>query len=147
MLDEGVGPRVAQELLEHHELPGEVTVLDRGCMGMALLADLKGAERVRVVDAVDNTGLAPGTVVSYKPEDMASYEAFHGAHDTRLMDVLEAAELLAYRPIVDCLGVQIQDMAPKDFIIGLTPPVEAAVPVLVQSCLDYIAAYCAIRQE
>jgi hydrogenase maturation protease len=141
MLDEGVGPRVAQELVEHHTLPEQVTVLDRGCMGMSLLSDFKQAEHVLVVDAVDNTGLAPGTVVTFKPEDVAPYQAFHGAHDIRLIDVLQAAELLGYTPKVDCLGVQIQSMAPEDFVIGLTPPVEAAVPVLVQSCLDYIEAH------
>ncbi|MDR1359246.1 MAG: hydrogenase maturation protease [Coriobacteriales bacterium] len=137
MLDEGVGPRVAAELLEHPALPSEVEVLDRGCLGMALLADLKGADRVLVVDAVDNTGLPPGTVVTYAPEDIAPYQAFHGAHDTRLIDVLQALELLGHQPQVDCLGVQIQSLAPEDYTIGLTPPVEAAVPVLVQSCLAW----------
>lgn len=141
MLDEGVGPRVAEELATHHTLPDNVDVLDRGTMGMALLADLKEAERVLVVDAVDNTGLAPGTVITYVPADIAPYQAFHGAHDTRLIDVLQAAELLGYSPKVDCLGVQIQTLAAEDFTIGLTLPVEAAVPKLVQSCLDYIKAY------
>ena len=141
MLDEGVGPRVAEELASNHELPEGVTVLDRGCMGMSLLADLKQAHKVLVVDAVDNTGLAPGTIVTFKPEDIAPYQTFHGAHDTRLVDVLQALDLLGYTPEVDCLGVQIQSMAPEDFIIGLTPPVEEALPQLVQSCLDYIEAY------
>ncbi len=139
MLDEGVGPRVAQEL-EKQVLPEGVTVLDRGCMGMALLADLERAEKVLVVDAVDKTGLPPGTVVTFKPEDIAPYQAPHGAHDTRLVDVLQALELLGHQPEVDCLGVQIANMYPEGFSIGLTPPVEAAVPLLVQSCLDYIEA-------
>jgi hydrogenase maturation protease len=140
MLDEGVGPRVARELNEHHDLPEAVTVLDRGCMGMSLLADLKVADKVLVVDAVDNTGYSPGTVVTFKPEDIASYQAFHGAHDTRLVDVLQALDLIGYHPEVDCLGVQIENMTPAEYCIGLTAPVEAAVPILVQSCLDYIAA-------
>lgn len=141
MLDEGVGPRVAKELMENHELPGGVTVLDRGCMGMALLSDFKSAERVLVVDAVDNTGLEPGTVVTFSPEDIAPYQAFHGAHDTRLVDVLQALELLGHTPQVDCLGVQIYSVAPENYVIGLSPPVEEAVPKLVQSCLDFIEAY------
>ena len=140
MLDEGVGPRVARELNEQHELPEGVEVLDRGCMGMALLTDFKRADKVLVVDAVDNTGLAPGTVVTFKPEDIAPYQAFHGAHDTRLIDVLQALELLGHAPEVDCLGVQIENMTPADYTIGLTPSVEAALPVLVRSCLDYIEA-------
>jgi len=81
-------------------------------------------------------------MVTFKPEDIAPYQAFHGAHDTRLVDVLHALELLGYQPDVDCLGVQVENMSPADFCIGLTPSVEAALPVLVQSCLDYIAAKC-----
>ena len=142
MLDEGVGPRVARELAENHEMPKGVTVLDRGCMGMSLLADLKDVDKVLVVDAVDSTGLEPGTVVTFKPEDIASYQTFHGAHDTRLTDVLQALALLGYTPEVDCLGVQVENMLPENYCVGLTPPVEAAVPVLVQSCLDYIEAVC-----
>jgi len=140
MLDEGVGPRVAAELLRRSSLPEGVSVLDRGSMGMALLSDLKGARKVLVVDAVDNTGLAPGTIVAFKPEDIASYEAFHGAHDTRLVDVLQAAEVLGYQLEVECLGVQIQSVAAEDYLIGLSPPVEAALPELVQHCLEYIDA-------
>lgn len=136
-----MGPRVASELIERYTLPEEVVVSDRGSMGMALLADLKTADKVLVVDAVDNTGLAPGTVVTFKPEDIAPYQAFHGAHDTRLIDVLQALELMGFKPEVDCLGVQIQSMAPEDFTVGLTAPVKEAVPVLVQSCLDYIAVH------
>ena len=140
MLDEGVGPRVARELLQAGNLPENVTVLDRGVMGMSLLSDFKDADSILIVDAVDNTGLEPGTVVTFKPEDIAHYQSFNGAHDTRLADVLQAAALLGYSPEVDCLGVQIQSMAAENFEIGLTPPVEAALPMLVQSCLDYIAA-------
>ncbi|MDR2036198.1 MAG: hydrogenase maturation protease [Coriobacteriales bacterium] len=140
MLDEGVGPRIARELNENHELPAGVSVIDRGCMGMALLSDLKTASKVLVVDAVDKTGYAPGTVVTFKPADIAAYQAFHGAHDTRLVDVLQALELLGYTPEVDCLGVQVENMHPENYCIGLTPPVEAAVPIMVQSCRNYLAA-------
>ena len=138
MLDEGVGPRIAQELNEHHEFPPNVQVLDRGCMGMSLIADFKSADKVLVVDAVDNTGYEPGTIVTFRPEDIAPYQAFHGAHDTKLIDVLQALALLGYEPEVDCLGVQVENMHPENLCIGLTPSVEAAVPTMVQSCLDYI---------
>lgn len=140
LMDEGVGPRVAQELLSRPDLPESVVVLDRGSMGMALISDFKTADIILVVDAVDQTGLAPGTVVRFKPEDIAASESFHGAHDTRLGDVLEALRLLGYSPQVDCLGVQIENMTPPEYCLELTPAVEAAVPVLVQSVLEYIEA-------
>jgi hydrogenase maturation protease len=135
MLDEGFGPRIAAELLARYDFPGEVEVLDRGVMGMALLSDIRGVDRLLIIDAVDNTGTEAGTILSFKPEDMASVETFHGAHDLRLTDVLQAAALLGEVPTTDCLGVQIADMNPPDYQIGLTPAVEAAVEdMLAQVC-------------
>jgi hydrogenase maturation protease len=139
MLDEGVGPRVAAELLANYQFPGNVEVLDRGTMGMALLADLKCFDVILLVDAVDNTGKPPGTVVTYLPEEIAPYEAFHGAHDTRFIDVLEAASLLGYTPEGHCLGVQVENMSPAEYTIALTPSVEAAVPFLVECVLAFLA--------
>jgi hydrogenase maturation protease len=139
MLDEGVGPRVAAELLTNYRFPGSVEVLDRGTMGMALLSDLKRFDVILLVDAVDGTGKPPGTVVTFLPDDIAPYEAFHGAHDIRFVDVLEAAALLGYTPEGHCLGVQVEDMHPAEYTIGLTPSVEAAVPFLVECVLGFLA--------
>jgi len=141
LMDEGFGPRIAQELTATYTFPNNVEVLDRGTMGMALLADLKRFDVILLVDAVDNTGTPPGTVLTYLPEDMADYEAFHGAHDTRFIDVLQAAELLGCTPEAHCLGVQVLNMAPPDFTIGLTPPVEEAVPFVIQCILGFIERY------
>lgn len=139
MLDEGVGPRVAQELLATYRFPQNVEVLERGTMGMALLSDLKRFDVILLIDAVDDTGEDPGTVVTFLPEDIASYEAFHGAHDTRFIDVLEAAALLGYTPEAHCLGVQIENMSPAEYTIGLTPDVEAALPFLIECILGFLA--------
>jgi len=138
LLDEGVGPRVAEELLKQYSFPENVEVLDRGTMGMALLSDIKNFDVILVIDAVDNTGKPPGTVVSFVPEDIAPCEAFHGAHDARLVDVLEAASLLGYRPEVHCLGIQVQNMNPSDYTIGLTPLVEASLPFLVECVKGFL---------
>jgi len=138
MQDEGVGPRVAQELIRNYQFPKNVEVLDRGTMGMSLLSDLKSFDVVLLVDAVDKTGTPPGTVVTFLPEDIAPFEAFHGAHDTRFCDVLEAASLLGYNLDGHCLGVQVQEMSPSDYVIGLTPPVEAALPYLISCVLGFL---------
>jgi hydrogenase maturation protease len=141
MLDEGVGPRVAAELLTNYRFPKTVEVLDRGTMGMALLSDLKRFDAILLVDAVDGTGEPPGTVVTFSPDDIASYEAFHGAHDTRFIDVLEAAALLGYTPEAHCLGVQVGDMSPSEYTIGLTPEVEAAIPFLIECILAFLTQH------
>jgi len=138
MLDEGLGPCVAAELLKRYEFPENVAVLDRGTMGMQLLSEFSSCDVVLVVDAVDNTGNPPGTVVRFAPEDLARYDTFHGAHDTRFIDVLDAAELLGYRPEGHCLGVQVENMSPAELTIGLTPAVAAAVPLVLYSVLDFL---------
>ncbi|MDR3307297.1 MAG: hydrogenase maturation protease [Coriobacteriales bacterium] len=140
MLDEGVGPRVAQELLQNFIFPNEIAILDRGTMGMGLLAEFKHYDTILVVDAVDNTGEPPGTVVAFAPEDIAPYATFHSAHDTRFIDVLEAAALLGYTPHGHCMGVQVENMAPAHYTIGLTPQVDAALPLMVYHILTFLAA-------
>ncbi|MCL1846341.1 MAG: hydrogenase maturation protease [Coriobacteriia bacterium] len=147
MLDEGVGSRVAQEFIKRYELPGNVEILDRGVMGMALLSDLKRFDVILLVDAVDNTGTAPGTVVTYLPEDIAPYEAFHGAHDTRFIDVLEAAVLLGYQPEAHCLGVQVQNGCPAEYTVGLTPPVEEALPFILECIKGFLEGFDLIVTE
>jgi hydrogenase maturation protease len=138
MLDEGVGPRIAEELQARYEFPENVKVLDRGTMGMALLSDIRASDVILVVDAVDKTGLPPGTVVRYAPEDIAPYEAFHGAHDIRFIDVLQAAALLGHEPDAACIGVQILNMTPADYQIGLTEPVENSLPLLLFTVLKFL---------
>ncbi len=138
MLDEGVGPRVAEELLTHFLLPANVDVLDCGTMGMSLLSIMRQYDVILVIDAVDNTGHPPGTVLTFSPEDIASYAQPHSAHDTRFIDVLEAADFIGYRPKGYCLGVQILNMNPEQMTIGLTPPVEQALPLMVYSVLRFL---------
>ncbi|MDR3136676.1 MAG: hydrogenase maturation protease [Coriobacteriales bacterium] len=144
MLDDGLGPRLAQELRRNYEFDANTCVLDRATMGMALLSDLKAFDVVLLVDAVDNTGLEPGTVVSFSPAEVAPYAAFHGAHDTRFADVLAAAQLLGYPIDGHCLGVQIANGHPEQCAIGLTPAVEAALPALQQAVLSFLIARGAV---
>ena len=139
MLDEGVGPHVAARLHERFVFPSHVNVRDCAAMGMQLLSEFSSHEVILVVDAVDNSGHPPGTVVRFAPDELARYDTFHGAHDTRFVDVLEAAELLGHRPEGYCLGVQIENMSPAEFTIGLTPAVEAAVPQLMYHVLTFLS--------
>ncbi|MDR0458844.1 MAG: hydrogenase maturation protease [Coriobacteriales bacterium] len=139
LLDEGFGPQVAEQLLAQYSLPPQVTVLDRGVLGMAILADLRQADQVLIIDALDNTGQAAGTIMSFKPEDLANHQVFHGAHDIQIVDVLHAAALLGVNPEVSCLGVQIENLSPESFQIGLTPAVQAAVPLMVELIVAWLA--------
>ncbi|MCL1879169.1 MAG: hydrogenase maturation protease [Actinomycetia bacterium] len=140
LCDEGLGPQVAAELTASYEFPANVEVLDRGVMGMAVLADIKAADDLLIIDAVDRSGQPPGTVLRFQPEDLASYQTFKGAHDVRLADVLAAAALVGISPQCECLGVQVVEINPAEYRIGLTPAVQAALPLLLSEIELYLSA-------
>ena len=71
MLDDGIGPAVYDELVEHYEIPEGVDLYDLGCMTMKLLNKVDEYDFIITVDAVDGTDSEPGTVFRYKPEDIA----------------------------------------------------------------------------
>lgn len=135
MLDEGVGNRVATELERNYVFPDEVRIVDGGTMGYGMLHLFKGVEFLLIVDAMDGTDLPAGTVVRVSPRDFAPNQIMHSLHDVRFVDVLQAAELIDISPDADCIGIQVQDMSPAELTIGLTEPVEAAVPRAIGAVL------------
>lgn len=139
MMDEGVGPACARYLLSRYRFPEGVEVLDRATMGMALISDLREHDFVLVLDAVDVPGAEPGRVFSFEPEDVApTPTGMTSLHDVRFADVLEAAELLGVECAGHCLGVQVENMSPSDFVMALTPKVAAALPLLAQAAVRYL---------
>jgi len=139
MRDEGVGCRVVEELHARYEFPATVEITDSGTMGMTILNLFREFDFVVVVDAVDGTGHEAGTVVRLSPEDIAPNQVRHSLHDTRFVDVLEAAELIGVRPEAECVGIQVEDMAPAELTIGLSAPVEAAIDVAIDAVLTVLA--------
>lgn len=135
MRDEGVGPRIVEAILAGWSLPDNVRVIDAGTLGFAIVHLLKEADFVLVADAVDGTGRPPGTVLRLRPEHFAPNQVLHSLHDVRLVDVLAAARLIGVEPAVECVGVQVEDIAPEEFSIGLTAAVESAVPRAVAAVL------------
>ena len=59
----------------------------------------------------------------------------HSAHDMRFSDVRDAAKMLGYEVEGICVGVQVEDISPAEFEIGLSEPVEAALPLAIQTVL------------
>lgn len=95
MLDDGIGPAVYDELVEHYEIPEEVDLYDLGCMTMKLLSKVDEYDYIITVDAVDGTDSEPGTVFRYKPEDIArTQDAMASLHELKLVDLFDAAQCL-----------------------------------------------------
>ncbi len=135
MLDDGIGPAVYDELTQRYRFPDHVSVMDPGCMTMDLLPVVRDYDFLIVVDAVDGTGEAPGTVFRFAPEDIADHPVMQSLHDLRVIDLLNAAALLGYEARGMCFGMQVANMSPAVVTEGLTPDVFDALPLLVDAVL------------
>ncbi|WP_251198104.1 hydrogenase maturation protease [Anaerotardibacter muris] len=134
MLDDGIGPAVYDELIEHYQIPENVDLHDMGCMTMSLIGKVNEYDFIIAVDAVDGTDAEPGTVFRYKPYDIARHgSAMASLHELKLADLFDAAALLGYECDGICYGMQIENMSPAELTEGLTPKVYDRLPFLVES--------------
>ena len=62
MSDDAIGVRAVEMLRHYYRLPAQVSLVEGGTLGLALLPQVEDAERLLLVDAVD-TGAAPGTLI------------------------------------------------------------------------------------
>jgi len=60
--DDGIGCYVIDQLKQHLGETEQVTLLDMGTSAFEVLYQLKGHNKILIVDAVINTGEAPGTL-------------------------------------------------------------------------------------
>jgi hydrogenase maturation protease len=97
--DEGFGVRVIQTMEERRvPLPPDVTLLDGGTTGFALLNPIAEAEKVVVVDAVKG-GQPPGTLYRFDTREMGVKRLpMDSLHQVNLYQVLEALEGTGERP-------------------------------------------------
>jgi hydrogenase maturation protease len=138
MRDEGIGPRVAEILMRSCVLDPPVEVVDAGTMGFTILDLIRGVDRLVIVDALDETGHAPGTVVLLTPEEIGENQVMHSLHDTRIVDVLQAAELLDRAPETTVVGMQIDRI--EQWVLDLSEPCAEALPTAVAAVLELLAA-------
>jgi hydrogenase maturation protease len=132
MLDDGVGPAVFDELVEHWDIPDNIELFDLGCLSLAMIERVCEFDLLITVDAVDDSGEAPGTILRYAPEAMARHVGINASlHDLKLIDLFDAASLLGYHAEGLCLGMQVENASPAEATEGLTPAVHSSLPLLV----------------
>ncbi len=133
MSDDGIGVRVIQQLSACFRFPDGVTLLDGGTLGLDLLPQLEGVERLLVVDAVD-IGKTPGTLTRLSGDDVPIVlETKVSPHQMGLKDLLAVAMLQGFAPLEMVLwGVQ-----PEMIEMGtdLSPAVAGALNTLVKNVL------------
>jgi hydrogenase maturation protease len=141
LADDGFGVEVARLLMERAIPPG-VKVADFGIRGMDLAYELQeDYDAVVLVDAVPR-GEPPGTLSVIEPD----LDALEGSLDAHAMDpvrVLALARTMGTLPnrvlVVGCEPAALVAEDDPDVVMGLSAPVEAAVPEavrLVESLLD-----------
>lgn len=129
MSDDGIGPKVIDQLQQGDALPEDVALLDGGTLGLDLLPHLEGVQRLIIVDAVD-IGKAPGTVVRLTGDEVPiALETKLSPHQMGMKDLLAVARLMGQLPEeIVLIGVQ---PACLEMDTELTPLVAAALPTLL----------------
>ena len=129
--DDGFGPEVVRRLVASRLLPEQVHAVDYGIRGMHLAYDLlDGYDALVIVDALPGDG-EPGRVevLEVGPEDLG--EGDFDPHGMSPVAVLASLESLGGRlPPTYVVGCRPSDTGER---IGLSGPVEAAVPVAMRT--------------
>jgi hydrogenase maturation protease len=134
LTDEGVGVRVIERLQQRYRFPPQVELVDGGVSGLGLLAVIKDAEHLIIVDAV-RRNQAPGTLYRFSGEDIPKrvYQKT-SLHQVDLVEALSVAEILWQRPETIVLGVEPLDTNP--WRTELTPVIRAKVEGLMKMTLE-----------
>ena len=134
--DDGVGVHALRHYEEHHSDP-EVSCLDAGTVGLALMDRLSNLNGLVAVDAM-RLGKPPGTVTVLEGEDMDRHlRNHHGSvHELGLSDILDALRLCGDLPPNRALvGIEPQQM---DWGTEPTQKVAAAIPSATARIRDLV---------
>ena len=133
MLDDGIGHAAFEELPRVYELPDTVDLFDVGCMTMDMINYVRDYDFLMTIDAVEGSGQPAGTVFRYAPSDVDRAGMMASLHDLKLANLFDAADLLGYSSDGICLGMQVENAEPDEYVIGLTEPCAAALPLLIET--------------
>ena len=139
MSDDGVGVKVIQHLGEHYLFPPDVILFDGGTLGLDLLPQLEGIDRLLIVDAIE-TGKPPGTLAKMTGDDIpVAMETKLSPHQMGLKDLLAVAMLQGIKPPeMVLLGIQPENI---DLGMDLSPKVGARFDELVQSVIKELESW------
>lgn len=132
--DEGVGVHLLKVL--ETQLPPEIELLDGGTGGLALLDHVENAEKLLILDAVDD-GRQPGEVVVWRQEQVPYFVAGKmSVHQVGFAEVLNLAKFRGNYPgEIAVVGIQPQTL---DWGTELTEPVKAAIPAAVAEVMKLL---------
>ncbi len=136
--DEGFGVRCVETLERDFELDEQVTLVDGGTRGLALLEPLAAAGRLILLDAIAFGG-APGELVVVRNADVPRFvgQKAMSLHQTGMQEVLALAELQGRLPKeLVCIGVEPVTL--EDYGGGLSSLVAAQIEPAVALAVDQL---------
>src|ERR1039458_978737 len=130
--DDGVGPKAIEKLRNDPRVPGDVSLIEGGTLGLELLTYIWDCSYLLVLDAVD-VEQPPGTLVRMSNQELQTLPGKGSVHQLGVADLLVALRVLAYRtPEVVLLGVQPATTA---WGTELSPAVAAALLALADAAI------------
>ncbi|MGB4362711.1 MAG: coenzyme F420-reducing hydrogenase, FrhD protein [Methanothermobacter tenebrarum] len=139
--DDGFGPAVIQALEEHFkdkDKPDNVLFIDAGTGGPHYVFSLpqESWRKIIVVDVVEFDA-EPGTLKKFNLEEIpkGSYENIHS------WPVNQPLHELSEKIDVVVIGCKPKEISAPYVEMGLTPPVEKAIPRAVKMILNEIGVY------
>ena len=139
--DDGVGPILVRHLWERG-VPDGLRLVDGGTAGMDVAFQMRGAERVVIVDA-SATGAAPGTMYRVPGAELAQLPPLEGVH-THSFRWDHAIALARWALADECpldITVFLIEAANVAMGVDLSPEVTAAMEKVIDIIeADYIAA-------
>jgi hydrogenase maturation protease len=136
--DDGLGVVALERLRRRFDVPSEVSLVDGGTLGLALLPTIEAARSVWILDAVD-ADAPPGTLVALEGESVEpALRERLSPHQIGVADLLDALHWRDTWPA----RVRVLGLVPEGIQlgIGLSAPVAAQLDRLVEATCQELRA-------
>jgi hydrogenase maturation protease len=137
MRDEGIGIRLASELLAHLAENPDVEVLDLGTGGLTVLHAIEGRKKIVFVDCAV-MGKTPGTILRFTPRQVSSKKVRmrYSLHEGDLLNTLDLSRQLGQCPDdIVIFGIEPKEIAQGE---GLTGELQNNIRQYVQTILEEV---------
>ncbi len=136
LTDEGVGVHTIAYLRRRYRFSANVTLMDGGTLGLALLDPVRQADVVIVVDAMRN-GHPPGTMYGMDDEELqANLTGKTSLHQMGILELLTIAGLTGSRPRFRIVGIEPRDI--ESWATELSAGVARRLPQLARLVLQEV---------
>ncbi|ABV36516.1 hydrogenase expression/formation protein [Shewanella sediminis HAW-EB3] len=138
--DEGIGVHFVNYIAENYKFSHEsdqLDITDGGTLAQGLIPIICQYDYLIVVDTVNAHDVEPGQVYFFDFDKAPAEIDWQGsAHEVEMLQTLNMMDMVGDRPKTYILGVTPTVLEPMT--LGLTPMVEAAVPLMEKTLLAHL---------